>query len=594
MTGPAAAPRLIVKTGAGRQEIRFERAADGAFEAHAEIESSARIEIVRFFTKARWRITPTRDLAPNVRFTTAPTVDRTTLSVAWSATDDFGLQQLLLRLTPVAPRAGLTHSPALEVPLEVPAGEPRAAEGRAEVDLARHPYAGLEVYAQIVGVDAAGLEGASLPARLTAPEATFLQPLARAAIEIRKLILHERRPYAAATTAAVRIDGLGRRVLAADDRLRRAPAAIRRAGDMLDSLSMAPEDGYFEDLVVYGGLRLARSLLDVAREIEETDAAADVLWNVAARAEHGASADARRALETAQSQLSRALRRGANEQEIAALSQTLQKAMGDYLQSLAREALQNGQPGADADDVQESGQSLGTEDLEQMLADIQEQAAQGDHAGAERMLQAFAQMLGDLEVRLTEGAPRSGDGESEPTALEQALESLVGQIGAQRALRDQTTGGSHPDTDDLAERQGALAEAVRETQRNARAGGVEAGLDELQDGREAMRRAQEHLEQGDADAAAQQQDLALRSLRKASDNIAAGARGEGEGEQGDLDPLGRSLGGPGQTNAAVPSEIDRQRAREILDELRRRAQDVTRPEAERDYLRRLLERFTES
>jgi hypothetical protein len=33
------------------------------------------------------------------------------------------------------------------------------------------------------------------------------------------------------------------------------------------------------------------------------------------------------------------------------------------------------------------------------------------------------------------------------------------------------------------------------------------------------------------------------------------------------------------------------RAREIFDEIRRRAQDPNRPEAEREYLRRLLDRF---
>jgi hypothetical protein len=41
----------------------------------------------------------------------------------------------------------------------------------------------------------------------------------------------------------------------------------------------------------------------------------------------------------------------------------------------------------------------------------------------------------------------------------------------------------------------------------------------------------------------------------------------------------------------IPEEADLQRARQILDELRRRSAEQFRPKYERDYLRRLLERF---
>jgi len=41
----------------------------------------------------------------------------------------------------------------------------------------------------------------------------------------------------------------------------------------------------------------------------------------------------------------------------------------------------------------------------------------------------------------------------------------------------------------------------------------------------------------------------------------------------------------------VPDEIDIQRAREILEELRRRLGETTRPPVELEYLERLLKRF---
>jgi hypothetical protein len=42
----------------------------------------------------------------------------------------------------------------------------------------------------------------------------------------------------------------------------------------------------------------------------------------------------------------------------------------------------------------------------------------------------------------------------------------------------------------------------------------------------------------------------------------------------------------------VPDNVAKEQVRDILDELRRRAQDPRRPVAEREYLQRLLERFS--
>ena len=44
----------------------------------------------------------------------------------------------------------------------------------------------------------------------------------------------------------------------------------------------------------------------------------------------------------------------------------------------------------------------------------------------------------------------------------------------------------------------------------------------------------------------------------------------------------------------IPTQSDPARAREIMDDILRRAQDPNRPEAEREYLRRLLDRFGDS
>ena len=60
------------------------------------------------------------------------------------------------------------------------------------------------------------------------------------------------------------------------------------------------------------------------------------------------------------------------------------------------------------------------------------------------------------------------------------------------------------------------------------------------------------------------------------------------------DPLGRPLHGRefgDDFTVKIPGEIDVQRARRILEELRRRLADPQRPQIELDYLERLLKDY---
>jgi hypothetical protein len=64
--------------------------------------------------------------------------------------------------------------------------------------------------------------------------------------------------------------------------------------------------------------------------------------------------------------------------------------------------------------------------------------------------------------------------------------------------------------------------------------------------------------------------------------------------QQDTDPLGRPLRGReygDDYTVKVPGEIDVQRARRIIEELRRRFGDVLRPQEELDYIERLLKDY---
>jgi hypothetical protein len=139
--------------------------------------------------------------------------------------------------------------------------------------------------------------------------------------------------------------------------------------------------------------------------------------------------------------------------------------------------------------------------------------------------------------------------------------------------------------------------------------------DQLGEADQAMGDAQGQLGQGNADGAVDSQGRALDALRRGQQGMAQQQQGNqmgmGQGRPGgpggrgyrqgradqETDPLGRSLRpsrgrdyGDDQT-VKVPGEIDAQRARRILEELRKRFGEIDRPQLELDYIERLLKDY---
>jgi hypothetical protein len=88
------------------------------------------------------------------------------------------------------------------------------------------------------------------------------------------------------------------------------------------------------------------------------------------------------------------------------------------------------------------------------------------------------------------------------------------------------------------------------------------------------------------------QDMA-QQMRGNGTEVGEGPNAQ-EQRQQQRDPLGRE-GNFGRAvddrGVKIPDQPDRQRSREILEELRRRAGEGNRPKIELDYIERLLRRF---
>ncbi len=589
-------------------------------------------------------LTVIEDEAPVVRLAAEPEGDaQGQMVLDFVAEDDFGVEAYALEFAP-EPDAGEPAEESFEiVPLSGGDVGPPDADGvrTARIDLARHKLAGERAVIRMAALDGAGQRGVSGTLAITLPQRVFLNPLARSVAAERKRFITEERSYAAmpdgvppSMTGGFLGDEPARR-------LERAPDGVVRLARALDAVSDAPP-AYFNDPIVWTGLRTAMREVRRARELDDLDHLDEDLWQIALRAELGSLADAEAALRAAEQALMDAMARGADPIELSALFDAFEQAVSNYMQALAREALEDGRF---AEGGGGSGGGMSSDGLQELLDALREAAELGDTEGSRRALAQLLEMLRNMQVTLSQGGNGQGGDSAMAEALREALEELGETLSDQRETMNETfdeaerrsdagegssagqpggelpapgtrpgegfgepveqgeAGGAGteegeepgPGLGALAERQNEIANAIPGL--SERIPGSGPSSDEarraLEEAEDAMGDAARALERGDADAALEAQDAAIGALRDAAQAASQALEAEQGAQESDADPLGRAAGGtagPG-SEIGVPSESDRQRAREILEELRRRAAERGRPQEELDYIDRLLERF---
>ena len=207
------------------------------------------------------------------------------------------------------------------------------------------------------------------------------------------------------------------------------------------------------------------------------------------------------------------------------------------------------------------------------------------------------------------GQPGGGEAGSGQTEAPQGGGTENGERpgggGGEFAEGNEGDGTGPGQSESLAERQARLGRLIEEFAReqglgesgegeDALAGRVDP--DALEDIRRAQRQAQEALERGNEARAARNQEMATNAMSEIARSLAERLdvlERERTGQDAQSsDPFGRQAGGPGNNGEEVniPDAGERQRAKDILEELRQRYNDSDDPE-EREYLRRLLDRF---
>lgn len=585
-----------------------------------------------------WEVGTIADTAPRVEVVAegAETGFDGQMSQPFRARDDYGVVRgratFRLDLGRVDRRHGLAAAPEPREPivldLPMPITGDRADFTDTLIDnFSQHPWAHLPVTLTLAVEDAAGQAGRSQPEEMALPARRFFDPLAAAVIEQRRDLLwsRENAPQVAQVMRAVSYQP--------------GPGLFRS------------ETAYLRFRVI---LRQLETLIrQNALTAEARDDIAQALWDLGVILEDGDIGDALARMRAAQERLSEAMRNGASEDEIARLMQELRDATQDYLRQKAQQAQRDGQDGDR--ELAENMMRLDARDLQDMLDRIQELMEQGRFAEAEQALREFQQLMENLRVTEgQQGRAGERPGEQAMEGLAETLRNQQGLSDqAFRDLQEQFNpdarsgrsrenegrdgglgrGQSHqPGQGDgqgqgrgdargdgaegqAADGQGSLAdrqEALRrelERQRGDLPGagteGGEAAREALERAEEAMRGAGDALRRDDLAGAIDRQAEAIEALREgmrslgealAENDRAPGSQGEAMGRPGgeQSDPLGRRTGRGAQLGTQddlLQGEDVYRRARELIDEIRRRSGQGERPDVELDYLRRLLERF---
>jgi uncharacterized protein (TIGR02302 family) len=567
----------------------------------------------------RFTLRAIHDLPPRITALGPPQTNlRGSFALSYRIEDDYGARDAQVAAKPAAGETARNARALVPPPsgsLDLPAGPGGLGEGRTTLDWSDSPYSGARVDLALSVHDEGGGEGQAVLRNFVLPGKVFKNPFALALIEQRRIL---------ALDAAQRD-----RVLAA-----------------IDALMIAP-DIFTPDSSAYLGLRFVHDSLRHARNDAELVAVVDFLWEMALRIEDGDSSQAERDLRAAEQALREALKRGASPEEIAKLTEQMKKALDQYLNAMQDKAAKDKAAKNDKGSESETGegQSITPKDLKSMLDQLAEAAKDGDKDAAMELLDRMRDMLDNLKTAeqsersnqaaqnrrnmrdidnlmreqqklrddtfsqdrdSAKGADQQpGDEEAQDGQGESPQERAAQSPGAGKGKRQGQRGGAPREQGgpaeqgtqgELGQRQGELEKKLNSLKKRAEsgAGKKSEGLAEAEDG---MKQAEQALKQGDNESALSAQGRALEGLRKGAAEIAQ--QGGENGPSDDQEQAGEKNGqglkgqnGEGRFGRAnKQNNIDAtaaQKARKVLEELRRRLSDPSRAREELDYLERLI------
>jgi uncharacterized protein (TIGR02302 family) len=573
VTGGSHAPTLTL----GKQNENFRETDPGNFSLSYKLLTSGTLKIARgWSTLGSWNIGIIPDNLPEVSFTNKPIgVESGALKIEYSAKDDYGVASVDMHIRFAGEQKNIVADP-IALPL-ISGQNEKELTGSSYQDITAHPWAGMKVTAKLIATDTAGQTSESQEIPFILPERNFSNPVALEIIAARKHVI-----------------------------LNDAPRF--QVASQISRLIFQPEL-YGGDFSVFLALRAVAAELahppeqDIQKQEQNIADIEDLLWNAALKIDGGDRLEAEQALRKAEDALEKALKDPATTaSEMARLTKNLKDALNRHLNAMAADLQKKIMQGGQTTPPDPNAEMLDRNELESQIDQMNDMAQSGSREDAEKMLSSLKDMLENM---------RSGENSAKANpAARKALEELQDLAQKQRALeknndkdatQEKSSGkkASEPQknteskgTPNGAEEQEALRKSLGDAARDVgeAMGNIPKSLSQAD---KAMRGAAQSLQGGKkGDAEAQQEDAASQ-LDEAAKSIGAqmskdkGMSMSGNGK-GNSDPLGR--GGPNNpASFNVPKTREMQRSRAILDELRKRSSEHSRPRPELDYIQRLLQ-----
>jgi uncharacterized protein (TIGR02302 family) len=560
-------PRLKIDAAASD----FSKLDDKDFKGTATIAAGKHLAVEQDGrTLGAWNIAVVPDHPPSIAFAKPPGhTDRMALRLDYKANDDYGVENA----SAVVRRLDDPSLPPLTLPLQLPGLHLTDPKGVGFFDLTANLWAGMPVRIELQAKDALGQVGTSETMETVLPERQFRNPVAKALVEQRK-------------------------------ELSRKGADKNDVADTISDLALRP-DRYNNDIVAFMAMRTAQARLHLDRTGSAIAPVQQLLWDTAVRIEEGRSPAAMEDLRNAMKQLQDALARNAPDDEIQKLMNQLQEAMNRYMQQLAQQ-MQNMDPSqlqpADPRNM------LSMRDLQQMLDRARDLARTGAKDQARQMLSQLQQMLENLRM----ARPSQGRNSQQQQMMSQMQDMMRQQQQLLDRSFQQSRNGQQQNMQGDAQQQQALRQMLDQMmqQMQQQGGGVPQAMQRAE---RSMRGAEQALGQNQPGQAVGPQSDALDALQEAARGMANQMMGDNYGDgpggepldnpglrQAQRDPFGRLLdtengnggiddGGTLRMGKSNESALDK--AKEILEELRRRAGERERPAIEHDYIDRLLKQF---
>lgn len=563
------------------------------------------------------------DKAPQISFVREPgRALNGALELAFQVKDDYGVTEARAEIVPADAHAEATplFDPP-KFPLDLPGSDGKSAKATVSRDLTEHPLSGRKVRLTLIAKDAGGTEGRSETKEIVLPARHFSELLAGSVAEQRQ-------------------------VFALDTQ------NIRRALE-LNAASTFRADETIPNLSHFLMVQSARNRLILARGTEELTETAKYFWEIARYIEDGNLSTAEKRLRDAQEKLSDALKNKASDEEIAKLMQELRDAMKQYLAELSKrmqnqdtarmsqqaqrmmrsqdfENMLNQLENLSRSGNREEAQRLLNE-MQRMLNNLQtarpRQQPGQEQNPVRKQLDALGKLMQDQQKLMEdthrmEQALRDRMQRGDPEEGEEPLDDQQSQQ-EQQQQQDQQQGNQQKPDD---QQEDMTAEQLREALKQLRSQqdklqkdlkSLEKGLADLgmkapkgfKGAGEEMGESSDALGKSQGQRSADAQGRALQALRDGAGEMMQQLQQMMSQQQGDQDgqgmplpgsamnqqgrdPLGRKsgqLGSEFDDSVKVPDQIDVQRAREILEEIRRRLGEGPASLIEREYLERLLD-----